>query len=160
MRTVKCTFLLLSAVLIFSCSKEKESDQDFTPVTGEWIDIFDSNAEWRESPRLGALCTVTDEIVNMETVANGTVHFYLRKTRLKKTEYFHLPADLSTTNSARLDELNSEGYVLKFDELPENDVRVVTMFVRGLVIPEGKKAPEGLDMDDYEDVADFFEIID
>ena len=160
MKSVNYTFLLLFAMLMFSCSKEKESDEDFTPIIGEWIDIFGSDAELEEHDRLGTFCTVTDEIVNMETVANGTVHFYLRKTRLKKTEYFHLPADLSTTNSARLDELNSEGYVLKFDELPENDVRVVTMFVRGLVFPEGKKAPEGLDMDDYEDVADFFEIID
>ena len=86
MKTVNYTFLLLFAMLMFSCSKEKESDEDFTPIIGEWIDIFGSDAELEEHDRLGTFCTVTDEIVNKETVANGTVHFYLKRTRTKKTD--------------------------------------------------------------------------
>ncbi|NLA50511.1 MAG: hypothetical protein GX876_13770 [Bacteroidales bacterium] len=159
MKIFKCTFLLLFVMLMFSCSKEKESDQDITLIVGDWIDIFGSNAEWKAQDQLGAFCTVTDDEVNELTVAGGTPYLYLKLNKGKETDYSHIPCDLGNAGSVSLEKLRAEGYVLKFSKDPRG-VPQIPMYIRGLVIPEGKKTPDGLNMAEYEEVAEFFEITD
>ncbi|HOF21340.1 MAG TPA: hypothetical protein PLO24_08805 [Bacteroidales bacterium] len=162
MKIVKWTFLLLTAMLMFSCSKkqEEEENQNFTVVTGEWINIFGQNVVMEDHPLLGGLCIVADEKVNEKTVVNGTAHIYLRSAISKvPAVYSYVPGEFGKNNSVELKGMLDKGYVLKFGTLPEASP-LGTLHVKGLIIPKGAKLPAKLDIKDYEQVKEHFELKD
>ncbi len=159
MRIVKLTAILVLSVLMFSCKKDKNEPDKITPVVGAWYDMLGDDVSYISVSGRGTVCSVDDLEINNITSVDGKLYVYIRHSVGKMRAYYHIPDEVPGIGRVREPETGAGGYGFLVQEKPTASL-MTYHHVRALIIPDDAGLPGTLDMGNYLDVMEYFELED